>query len=74
MGPRCLCSFSPGGWSELSPAGDLWDREQIQQPRIKGKNQTLHERLFCLLLLERFGNDSLEKSIRHLENLVLSNI
>lgn len=39
--PACLCSspcsFSPGGWSELSTAGDLWDREQIQQPRIKGK-------------------------------------
>lgn len=32
--------LSSGGWSELSTAGDLWDREQIQQPRIKGKDQT----------------------------------
>lgn len=30
----------PGGWSELPTAGDLWDREQIQQPRIKGKQVT----------------------------------
>lgn len=34
-----LCSSLSGGWSELSTAGDLWDREQIQQPRIKGKYQ-----------------------------------
>lgn len=38
-----LCSFSSGGWSELSAAGDLWDWEQIQQPRIKGKHQTARE-------------------------------
>lgn len=31
-------SLSPGGWSELSAAGDLRHREQIQQPRIKGEN------------------------------------
>lgn len=35
-----LFYLSPGGWSELSTAGDLWDREQIQQPGIKGRHQT----------------------------------
>lgn len=41
---RCLycsssCSFlsHSGGWSELPAAGDIRDREQIQQPGIKGK-------------------------------------
>lgn len=33
----------PGWWSELPTAGDLWDREQIQQPGIKGKNWKTYE-------------------------------
>lgn len=33
----------PGGWRELPTAGDLWDREQIQQPGIKGKNSKTYE-------------------------------
>lgn len=33
----------PGWWSELPTAGDLWDREQIQQPGIKGKNCKTYE-------------------------------
>lgn len=56
-----VSSLSPGGWSELSAAGDLRHREQIQQPRIKGENIT---RVFWLLLHHRRRDRAVKQIIR----------